>query len=407
LWLLLAALPCFPQGKPNFLVKFDPAGKPTASSIIFDSGVNLGIGTTNPKARFEIRQLSPSAPYFAAIRLSNALNVQPFTDLILDSDGNLGVGKADPKAKLDVEAFSGLAGRFTLNSPNSGSVALGAVTNGHGGAISGTATADGVGVAGLSSNGIAGLFTVLNAQNANPGLEVRHSGAGPGGLLRGRGDPLLVLNHTGATGNPALWFQQDGNNKAFIWWDRTKNRLNLGSSMVNPIVSLENTGNVGIGTDDPQTKLHVVGTVRTNIIEITGGSDLAEPFEMVDEIEPGMLVVIDPEQPGQLRIAHSPYDRTVAGIVSGANGVSPGLTMRQGASVSPSALPVALTGRVYCWADASYGAIEPGTLLTSSATPGHAMKVQDHSAGQGAIVGKAMSRLMHGRGLVLVLVSLQ
>jgi hypothetical protein len=39
---------------------------------------------------------------------------------------------------------------------------------------------------------------------------------------------------------------------------------------------------------------------------------------------------------------------------------------------------VALTGRVYVQADTSNGAIKPGDLLTTSTTPGHAMKVTDH-----------------------------
>jgi hypothetical protein len=69
--------------------------------------------------------------------------------------------------------------------------------------------------------------------------------------------------------------------------------------------------------------------------------------------------------------------------------------------------PVALTGRVYCWADAANGSIGPGDLLTTSDTPGHAMKVTDHAKAQGAILGKAMSSLENGKGLVLVLVSLQ
>ena len=69
--------------------------------------------------------------------------------------------------------------------------------------------------------------------------------------------------------------------------------------------------------------------------------------------------------------------------------------------------PVALTGRVWTWCDAATGAIAPGDLLTTSGRPGHAMKVTDHGKAQGAIIGKAMSSLREGTGLVLILVSLQ
>ncbi|NHZ85272.1 MAG: hypothetical protein GWP19_05260 [Planctomycetia bacterium] len=175
------------------------------------------------------------------------------------------------------------------------------------------------------------------------------------------------------------------------------------------LIILSGTGNVGINTVNPQEKLDIVGTIRTTILEITGGSDLAEPFDIVssEEIKPGMLVAIDSKRPGQLQIADSAYDRTVAGIVSGANGINPGMTMTQKGIVTDGALPVALTGRVYAWVDASNGPIKPGDLLTTSNTPGHAMKVDDYVKAQGAIIGKAMSALKQGKGLVLVLVSLQ
>jgi hypothetical protein len=86
--------------------------------------------------------------------------------------------------------------------------------------------------------------------------------------IRGSGDPLCLINHTGASGNPALWLQQEGVTKAFLWWDQTNNRLNLGTPSTNPIVSLQNSGNVGIGTATPQGKLEVNGDIRA------GNSDL-------------------------------------------------------------------------------------------------------------------------------------
>src|SRR5262245_27252096 len=60
--------------------------------------------------------------------------------------------------------------------------------------------------------------------------------------LQGSDDPLLRINHTGPTGNPAMWFQQDGADKAYLWWDQVNSRLNLGTPAVNPIVSLQNNG---------------------------------------------------------------------------------------------------------------------------------------------------------------------
>jgi len=152
------------------------------------------------------------------------------------------------------------------------------------------------------------------------------------------------------------------------------------------------------------------GRIVTQVLQITGGSDLSEQFDIKpiqDELKAGMIVSIDPENPGRLLTSTRAYDRTVAGVVSGAGGVKPGMMMGQHGTAADGKHPVALTGRVYCWVDASHGAIQPGDMITTSDTPGHGMKVTDHSLAQGAIIGKAMSSLASGRGLVLVLVSLQ
>ena len=148
-----------------------------------------------------------------------------------------------------------------------------------------------------------------------------------------------------------------------------------------------------------------------DVVEIRGGSDLSEQFDVTpfeqQEIEPGSVVSIDPGAPGDLRISDRAYDRRVAGVISGAGGVNPGMLMGQRGSEADGEHPVALTGRVYVKVDARHGAIEPGDLLTSSPTPGHAMKVTDHARATGAILGKAMTGLESGTGMVLLLVSLQ
>ncbi|HTQ49161.1 MAG TPA: hypothetical protein VMJ12_00525 [Candidatus Acidoferrales bacterium] len=145
-------------------------------------------------------------------------------------------------------------------------------------------------------------------------------------------------------------------------------------------------------------------------ITIEGGADLAEPFKITstdnNEVPQGAVVVIDDQNPGHLKVSDQAYDARVAGVVSGANGISPGIQMQQ-QGILEGGKNVALTGRVYVLADASNGAIHPGDLLTTSSLPGHAMKVTDHARASGAILGKAMTGLSQGEGMVLVLVTLQ
>ena len=144
-------------------------------------------------------------------------------------------------------------------------------------------------------------------------------------------------------------------------------------------------------------------------ITIEGGSDLAEPFKMTSangDVPEGAVVVIDEQNPGHLKMSQQSYDTHVAGVVSGANGINPGIQMQQ-QGLLDGGKNVALTGRVYVHANTSNGAIKPGDLLTTSDVPGDAMRVTDHTKASGAILGKAMSGLSDGRGIVLVLVTLQ
>lgn len=220
-------------------------------------------------------------------------------------------------------------------------------------------------------------------------------------------------------------------------------RSKAGATAVD-VLTCKSNGRVGIGTTAPASLLDVAGTARVNVLVIDGGADLSENFDVLaapseprqngadldfpsrdregagsevgneatrqqgTDITPGMVVAIDPENPGKLRVATSAYDSTVAGVISGAGGVSTGMVMAHEGTLADGSHPVALTGRVYCKVDASYGAIRPGDLLTTSDTPGHAMKVTDRERAGGAILGKAMTSLTEGeKGLVLVLVSLQ
>ena len=291
-------------------------------------------------------------------------------------------------------------------------------------------------------NGQSQLFlsgTMQGDVGINGGLNVDANGLNTGTM----GSDALTF---GASSGEGICSKRNGSNPYDLeLWTDFAERLKVAQG-----------GNVGIGTDNPSQALDVngefllvegLGGVKCYIgddglgndvqvgsmehlatavsfynttdhaymhlycssITIEGGADLAEPFQITPAEQPiaeGEVVVIDDANPGRLKLTDQPYDTRVAGVVSGANGIHPGIQMQQ-QGLLEGGQNVALTGRVYVQADTSNGSIKPGDLLTTSGTPGRAMRVTDHARAQGAILGKAMSALPEGRGMVLVLVTLQ
>lgn len=256
--------------------------------------------------------------------------------------------------------------------------------------------------------------------------------AGDSGVIRvRRGDGELAFGLNGNTrtltarGGRAQFQNDSGQNTVEIEGDENNGgaiRLRRPNGNIGFVVDVvEEAGTElwlynGNGVQTIQLDTDWMGTgnsrVVTGELQITGGSDLSEQFDVKGAGEVGSaeavgtVVCIDPDNPGKLVVCSSAYDRTVAGIISGAGGVSTGMYMAQTGTEADGGHPVALTGRVYCKVDASNGAIRPGDLLTTSARSGYAMKVTDHDRAYGATIGKAMSTLDGGGGLVLVLVNL-
>ena len=160
------------------------------------------------------------------------------------------------------------------------------------------------------------------------------------------------------------------------------------------------------GGGSPVFEVRNSGRCVTSALQITGGGDLVEGFDSSGSCEPGTVVVIDARNPGKLLPSKGTYDRTVAGIVSGANGVNHGIRMGQDDVLDGDTL-VAMSGRVWVKATDANGTIRPGDLLTTADREGHAMKATDPERAFGAVIGKAMSALDEETGMVLTLVSLQ
>jgi len=183
---------------------------------------------------------------------------------------------------------------------------------------------------------------------------------------------------------------------------------NLNAGMDVHARSVNAQGNVNAaGNVNARGNLNAEGDVNCHNIHVSGG-DCAEEFD-VDRasdpaIAPGTVMVLGDE--GNVRPSRSAYDRRVAGVVSGAGHYKPGVIFDHKAA-SPGRVPVALLGKVFCHVDATYASIEIGDLLTTSDTPGHAMKASDPARAFGAVIGKALQPLPEGRGLVPILVALQ
>ena len=143
----------------------------------------------------------------------------------------------------------------------------------------------------------------------------------------------------------------------------------------------------------------VTGDIRLN------NADCAEDFDVLGTaVEPGAVMVLDTE--GGLRECCSAYDKRVAGVVSGAGDYKPGIVLDSQPGPGRRQ-PIALMGKVFCKVDAAFGAIAIGDLLTTSATPGHAMRASDAQHAFGAVIGKAMRPLAEGQALIPILIALQ
>jgi len=236
---------------------------------------------------------------------------------------------------------------------------------------------------------------------------------------RDSGDSNASVYLSGSNGNLRLGGAGSGHDGDIFMFPLTKSNSN------------NNNASISLGASDGSLKLggiesEINGDIfifpdnksRSNndnaTIHLDGASgdillnnaDCAEDFNVLEseEIEPGAVLVV--EQEDTLRLCEKAYDKRVAGVVSGAGNLRPGIVLDKRHSENKR-VPVALMGKVYCKVDAQYSPIEIGDLLTTSPTSGHAMKAIDHVQSFGCVIGKALSSLKTGKGLVKILIALQ
>lgn len=139
-----------------------------------------------------------------------------------------------------------------------------------------------------------------------------------------------------------------------------------------------------------------------------GGADFAEMLPGSIGLKPGDVLVVGPD--GELTRSSEPYQASVVGVYSSQPGFLGGAA--DGVDLTGK-VPLAVMGVVPIKVSAENGAIQPGDLLTTSSTPGHAMKVTPVLINgipfyrNGVIIGKALGSLKSGTGVISMLVMLQ
>ncbi|KON88938.1 hypothetical protein AF332_20520 [Sporosarcina globispora] len=297
----------------------------------------------------------------------------------------------------------------TSNAPDQGMGVMGTATRGSG--VIGTSV-DWIGVYGESNNyeGVRG--TSKNKDHAgvvgtNEAGGSAFYGEGSAGLIAVGKQWVGVYGETQAqpgVGSAGVW--GDGKNGG----DGVKGHASAPGKSAVAGIHLTNQGPGIRGKGSPagffEGDVHVTGNIRANGDIILSNADCAEDFDVfeADTIEPGTVMIFG--EGDSLLQSQYAYDKRVVGVISGAGNYKPGIILDKQQSLI-NRKPVALMGKVYCKVDAGYAPIKVGDLLTTSDTPGHAMKATDPLKAFGTVIGKAMHPLKEGQGLIPILVALQ
>jgi hypothetical protein len=255
-------------------------------------------------------------------------------------------------------------------------------------------------------------------------FEIGHQGRGGSVLLHGASNELSVRLAGGDTGAPAalalgsashpgtLAIRSTNTGAAFaVTLPAGHVQLDIGEQgRIGVLRLLDDQGRQRVAVDATLGQIYLTNEngVHMVILDAQSGdivlsnADVAEEFDVADDVEPGCVVRIGVD--GRLERTHAPFDPRVAGVVSG-SGNRPGLVLDRRTTGSRR-LPVAMLGKVTCLADATRRPIRAGALLTSSATAGHAMAVDDPREAVGAIIGKALGDLSAGYGQIPMIVGL-
>jgi hypothetical protein len=308
----------------------------------FVSGARLRFAIDGPVA-------ANSVP--TAIQFLTGANADGVERMRIGSNGNVGIGTANPSRLLELSASSTNTQVF------------------------------------MASTAALSIFNTDATANNTADLSFRTFDSGGAGITPAKVVAVFTNRTAGASAGDLTF-------------------VTLNASIGAERMRVTSTGNVGIGTAAPASKLHVAGNITVDGNINAKWQDVAEWVPSTQKLAPGTVVVLDAARDNHVMASLKSYDTRVAGVVS----AQPGLTL--GEAGEGKAL-VATTGRVKVRVDATRAPVQIGDLIVTSDVPGMAMKSAPVSFGgvemhrPGTIIGKALEPLSKGTGEILVLLSLQ
>lgn len=230
-------------------------------------------------SNFQLYKVSDALQLRYDSGVAQGSNITWVTGIYLDTAGNVGVGTSGPDAKLDILANSGVQLRITHTD---GSVFADlSVDSNHDltiqpsstGQIKLKATSDSVDFLQVID---AGSTVTLNVDSSNNRVGINTSApttdlyvSTPSAVTT-----LLGLHNPNANGNEFLVFIQDGTQKGIFGYRDAEDRviINYGTSSSPAHISVDSSGNVGIGTATPSTQLDVdAGAIEFAEMTAPGG----------------------------------------------------------------------------------------------------------------------------------------
>ena len=217
-------------------------GVATRNIAINPSGGNVGIGTTTPAAKLH------ADGTLIATGVSQLGSSGANVYLTSSSAGNVGIGTSSPGNKLhvnggEIQVVNGTFGKLLLQ--NSNNYLYG--------------DQNGVGI--LNANNNLRLYTAGSEKiRIDSSGKVGIGTTSPSDTLTINNDNNLLLGLNAPAGNDAqLRFYSAGNYKSIIYRPASSNDLRVNTVTSGDVLTIQQGGNVGIGTSSPSRTLHIGG----------------------------------------------------------------------------------------------------------------------------------------------------